>query len=80
MGAAARAAAPATEGRRMPCGRIGTTELLLLGLLVVLLFGAGRLPEIGRGLGLGIKRFKKSLRDEDEDPKRVEREERKDDE
>lgn len=64
----------------MPCGRIGSTELLLLALLVVLLFGASRLPEIGRGLGLGIKRFKKSLRDEEGDPKRVDRERRDDEE
>jgi sec-independent protein translocase protein TatA len=51
----------------MPCGRIGTTELLLIGLLVVLLFGAGRIPELGKGLGLGIRRFKKAVRDEPED-------------
>jgi sec-independent protein translocase protein TatA len=53
----------------MPCGRIGTTELLLIGLLVVVLFGASRLPELGKGLGLGIRRFKKSLREEDDVPK-----------
>ena len=47
----------------MPCGRIGTTELLLIVVLIVLLFGASRLPEVGRGLGLGIRRFKKSLRE-----------------
>lgn len=58
----------------MPCGRIGTTELILIGLLIVLLFGATRLPEIGRGLGLGIRRFKKGLREPDEDePPRVDR-------
>jgi len=56
----------------MPCGRIGSTELLLIGLLIVLLFGANRIPEIGRGLGLGIRRFRKSLREEDEDTPRVE--------
>ncbi len=50
----------------MPCGRLGTSELLLLGLLVVLLFGAARLPEIGRGLGLGIKRFKRALHEDEE--------------
>ncbi len=60
----------------MPCGRLGTTELLLIGLLIVLLFGANRIPEIGRGLGLGIRRFKKSLREEDEDPTKVERKEK----
>ena len=48
------------------CGRLGTTELLLIGLLIALLFGATRLPEIGKGLGLGIRGFKRALRDEDE--------------
>ena len=50
----------------MPCGRIGSTEVLLLVLLAVILFGAGRLPELGRGLGLGIRRFKKSLHEDTE--------------
>jgi sec-independent protein translocase protein TatA len=40
---------------------------MLIALLILLLFGASRLPEIGRGLGLGIKRFKKSLREEEEE-------------
>jgi len=52
----------------MPCGRIGSTELLLIALLLVVLFGAGRLPELGRGLGLGIRRFKKSIHEEDSPP------------
>lgn len=62
----------------MPCGRIGSTELLLIALLIVLLFGATRLPEIGRGLGLGIRRFKKAVRegdDEDGTPRQVDRKE-----
>ncbi len=50
----------------MPCGRIGSTEVLLIVLLIVLIFGAGRLPELGRGLGLGIRRFKKAIHEEDE--------------
>jgi sec-independent protein translocase protein TatA len=64
----------------MPCGRIGSTELLLIVLLIVVLFGAGRLPEVGRGLGLGIRRFKKAMRegDDEDDPKKVERGDRKD--
>jgi len=51
----------------MPCGRLGPTELLLIALLFVVLFGASRLPEIGRGLGVGIRRFKRGLREEDEE-------------
>lgn len=65
----------------MPCGRIGSTELLLIVLLIVVLFGANRLPEIGRGLGLGIRRFKKAMREDDDiddDPKKMEHRERKD--
>ncbi len=56
----------------MPCGRLGTSELLLIGLLVALLFGASRLPEIGRGLGLGIKRFKRALHDDEDSSKKKE--------
>ena len=56
----------------MPCGRIGSTELLLLALLLVVLFGAGRLPELGRGLGLGIRRFKRAIHD-DPDAERAEK-------
>lgn len=43
-------------------GSIGPTELLLLFLIVLLLFGARKLPEIGRGLGKGIQNFKESMR------------------
>jgi sec-independent protein translocase protein TatA len=45
-------------------GRIGGTELILIVLLALLLFGAGRLADIGRGLGEGIKNFKKGIKDE----------------
>lgn len=51
----------------MPCGRIGSTEIMLLVLLVVVLFGAKRLPDIGAGLGQGIRGFKKAIKDEDPD-------------
>jgi sec-independent protein translocase protein TatA len=39
-------------------------EILLLVALVVLLFGARKLPELARGLGQGIKEFKKSSRED----------------
>lgn len=51
----------------MPCGRLGGSELLMIALLIVLLFGASRLPEIGKGLGSGIRKFKSGLRDEEDD-------------
>jgi len=47
-------------------GRIGGGELLIIALIALLLFGAGRLSDIGKGLGEGIKNFKKGLKDEPE--------------
>jgi sec-independent protein translocase protein TatA len=50
---------------------VGATEIVLLLLLALLLFGARRLPEIGRSLGRGMREFKDSIsgvtRDDDED-------------
>ena len=48
---------------------IGLPELLLIFLVCLLLFGAARLPEIGRSLGEGIREFKKSLKEGQEEPK-----------
>ncbi len=46
---------------------LGTTEILLLLLLVLLVFGASKLPSIGSGLGKGLKNFKKAVRNEDDE-------------
>lgn len=52
---------------------IGTQELLVILLICLLLFGAAKLPEIGKALGNTIKEFKKSLKginsDDDKDVK-----------
>jgi sec-independent protein translocase protein TatA len=45
-------------------GGIGATEILLIVLVAMLLFGAGRIADIGKGLGEGIRNFKKGLRDD----------------
>ena len=45
-------------------GRIGLPELLIILFIVILIFGANRLPEIGRGIGKGIRNFKDATRDE----------------
>ena len=45
---------------------LGTTELLVILAIVVLLFGARRLPEIGSGLGRAIKNFKSGISGKDE--------------
>jgi sec-independent protein translocase protein TatA len=44
-------------------GSLGLPEMLVILLIVILLFGASRLPEIGRGLGKGIRNFKESVRE-----------------
>ena len=43
-------------------GSIGFTELLFIFLIIVILFGASRIPEIGRGLGSGIQNFKSAMK------------------
>jgi sec-independent protein translocase protein TatA len=45
--------------------RLGPTELVLILLIVFFIFGAKRLPEMGKGIGEGIKNFKKSLKSDD---------------
>ena len=47
----------------MSFGNLGFTEILILVLILVLFFGAKRIPEIGSSIGHGIKEFKRSLRD-----------------
>jgi len=44
-------------------GAIGPRELLVIGLALVLLFGGKKIPELMRGIGQGIKEFKKASKD-----------------
>ena len=53
-------------------GPIGLPEMLIIVLIIILLFGATRLPEIGRGLGKGIRNFKESVKDGSTDDKKDE--------
>ncbi len=43
---------------------IGLPELLIILLIVLIIFGASRLPEIGAGLGQGIRNFKKAFKED----------------
>ena len=53
---------------------IGFPELLIILLVCLLLFGANRLPEIGKSLGEGIREFKKAFREaQDDQPKKDDR-------
>jgi sec-independent protein translocase protein TatA len=51
---------------------LGMPELIVILVIVVIIFGAGKLPEIGAGLGKGIKNFKKATHEEEEDTRKIE--------
>ena len=60
----------------MNFGNMGFMEILLILVVVLLLFGAKRLPEIGSSMGKGIREFKKSISDVDRSLREPEREAR----
>ena len=45
-------------------GSLGVPELLLILLIVIIIFGAGKLPQLGKGMGEGIRNFRESLKGE----------------
>jgi sec-independent protein translocase protein TatA len=55
---------------------IGPNELLIILIIIVVLFGASKIPQLARGLGKGITEFKRGLKDEDgaEEKKEIEEE------
>jgi sec-independent protein translocase protein TatA len=48
-------------------GPIGLPELVLIVFIIVLIFGANRLPEIGRGIGRGIRNFRDASKNDQSD-------------
>ncbi len=48
-------------------GPVGPTELILIVLIIVIIFGARKLPELGKSMGEGIKNFKKSISSKEKD-------------
>ena len=49
---------------------LGTTELLLIALVVLLLFGGKKIPELMKGLGKGVKSFKDGIDGMEDEPKK----------
>lgn len=47
-------------------GPLGPTELIIIGIVVLVLFGGKKIPELASGLGAGIKNFKKAMKDDEE--------------
>ena len=52
-------------------GNFGLTEIILIVLVVVLLFGGRKIPELMKGLGQGMKEFKKASKVEEEPEKKI---------
>jgi len=46
-------------------GPLGLPEMLVILAIVILIFGANRLPELGRGIGAGIRNFKAGFKDDE---------------
>lgn len=47
--------------------RIGPLEIVIVLVIILIIFGVGRLPEVGAGLGKGIRSFKRSVTGQDEE-------------
>lgn len=50
---------------------IGVPELAIILIIVLLIFGAGKIPEIGAGIGRGIKNFKTSIAEQEDKPQKL---------
>ena len=48
-------------------GNLGTTEIIIIALVVLLLFGGKKIPELMRGLGKGVKSFKQGMNEIEKD-------------
>lgn len=58
-------------------GNLGAGEIILIVLVILLLFGAKKIPELARGLGKGMSEFKKGLKDVEKEIKDNSEEEKK---
>jgi sec-independent protein translocase protein TatA len=55
------------EKEKEMLGGIGMPELIIILVIILIIFGAGKLPQIGEGLGKGIRNFRKSTKSEEID-------------
>jgi len=58
-------------------GNLGATEIILIVLAILILFGAKKIPELAQGIGKGMKEFKKAVRDVEDDIKTTTDDEKK---
>lgn len=52
-------------------GSLGAPELIIIGVIVILLFGVGKLSGLGKDLGGSVKEFRRAIKDDDEQPKQA---------
>ena len=52
---------------------LGTQELIIILVLVLVIFGAGKLPQVGSALGKGLRNFKDGIKDEDDEAKKTDK-------
>ncbi len=49
-------------------GSLGVPELLIILLIVIIIFGANKLPQLGKGIGQGLRNFRESIKGEEPPP------------
>lgn len=58
-------------------GNIGGTEIIIIAIIILLLFGGKKIPELMQGLGKGVKSFKKGMKDIEEDIENCDKDDKK---
>ncbi len=58
-------------------GNLGAGEIILILLVILILFGAKKIPELARGIGKGMSEFKKGLKDVEDEIKSTDKESKK---
>jgi len=56
-------------------GNLGATEIILIVLAILILFGAKKIPELAQGIGKGMREFKKAVREVEDDIKSIDKQE-----
>ncbi len=54
-------------------GNLGATEIILIVLAILILFGAKKIPELAQGIGKGMREFKKAMREVEDDIKSIDK-------